>query len=147
MKVILTKDIPGSGRAGDIKEVSDGYARNFLIPKHLALPASSEILSRVQKEESEKQTKIAKEQERFVQLKKKLENKIIKLKAKANKTNLFAAVHEVQIAKAINDTTGAEIGPDIIFIKKPIKSLGEHEVEIRFAKDHIASVKLVIESE
>ncbi len=145
MKVILTKDVAGLGRSGDIKEVSDGHARNFLIPKHLALPATSEVLNKIQKEEFEHQQKIAREQDRSLSLKNKLENKIFTIKAKANKNSLFAAVHEDQIAKAINDKTGAEISPSLIVLKKPVKTLGIHEVEIRFAKNLSASVKLNVE--
>ena len=92
MKVLLTKDVSGLGRAGDVKEVSDGHARNFLIPKHLALPATSEILRQVQKEEGEKQAKLAREQERFLAFKKKVEGRAVLLKGKAQGQNLFAAI-------------------------------------------------------
>ena len=157
MKVILTKDVTGLGRAGDIKEVSDGHARNFLIPKHLALPATTESLLRIQKEESEHQAKVLKDQERFLDLKKKLENKTFTIKVKATpprpngqvgagKKNLFAAVHEAEIAKVITDKAGAEISPKMIEIKLPIKALGLHEVEVRFAKNLTARVKLIVES-
>src|SRR5258708_6049100 len=102
MKVILTKDVAGLGRSGDIKTVSDGHARNFLIPKHLALPATTEVLARVQKEEAEHQAKVKKDIERFQFLKTKLESKTITIKAPAAKNNLFAAIRENGIAKAIN---------------------------------------------
>jgi large subunit ribosomal protein L9 len=145
MKVIFTKDVPGVGRAGDVKEVSDGYARNFLIPRHFGLPATSEILNKVQKEESEKQAKVAKDQERFIQLKNKFQNKNFTIKAKANKNSLFAAIHEKDIAKVINEKTGAEISPDIIHLKAPVKTLGTHQIELRFAKDLSAMVLLNVE--
>ncbi|HEX9504305.1 MAG TPA: 50S ribosomal protein L9 [Patescibacteria group bacterium] len=146
MKIILTKDVSGLGRAGDVKDVSDGHARNFLIPKHLGLPATSEALIRIQKEESERQAKVRKNQEKFLDLKKNLENKTFTVKAKANKKNLFAAVHEAEIAKAITDKSGAEISPEMIRIKLPVKALGIHEIEVRFAPNLIALVKLNIES-
>ncbi len=142
MKVILTKDIPGSGRAGDIKEVSDGHARNFLIPRHLALPATAEMLMRIQKEESEHQAKVAKEYERLLQLKNRLHNKVVTMKGKADKNHLFAAIHEKEIALAMTQTLGAEISPDLIKLKQPVKTLGNHEIEVKFAKDLSAVVKL-----
>ena len=91
MKVILTKDVAGLGRAGDVKEVSDGYARNFLLLKHQALPATVQSLGKLQKEQQEKQAKIAKEVERARALKNKLDGKTLTLKGKANGENLFAA--------------------------------------------------------
>jgi large subunit ribosomal protein L9 len=146
MRVILTKDVAGIGRAGDVKEVSDGHARNFLIPRHLALPATTEALTKIQKEEGEHQAKVAKEKERFIQLKNKLENKSVTLRAQASKNHLFAAIHEKEIAKAIFEKLGVEVSPDIIKLKNQVKSLGQHEVEIRFAKDMSAVVRLNVES-
>ncbi len=146
MKVILTKDVPGLGRAGDVKNVSDGHARNFLIPKRLVLPATTEVLTKVQKEEAEHQAKVSKENERFIQLKNKLDNKLVTIKANSSKNHLFAAIHEEEIAKAITEKTGIEINKELIKLKVPVKSLGEHEIEIRFAKNMSAMVKLNVES-
>jgi large subunit ribosomal protein L9 len=133
MKILLTKDVQGLGRAGDVKEVSDGYARNFLLPRHFGLPATSSVLAKVQKEEQEHQAKVAKQQEVFEQLKQRLVTKTFTIKAKAEKNTLFAAVKESQIAAAIKDKLTLEISPDQIIIKSPIKTLGKHEAEIRFA--------------
>lgn len=146
MKVILVKDVPGLGRAGDVKNVSDGHARNFLIPRRLVLPASTEALTKIQKEEAEHQSKVAKEHERFIQLKNKLENKTITIKAKASKNHLFASVHELEIAQAITEKLGVEVSPVLIKLKEPVKSLGQHEVEILFAKDMSAMVRLNVET-
>lgn len=147
MNVLLTKDVPGLGRAGDVKNVSDGHARNFLIPKHLALPATRSLLAKTQKEEAEKQAKIAREQERMLQLKKKLEGKTFVIKAKVQGKNLFAAIHEDQIAQLISEKTGVVISPTLINLSKPLKSLGLHEVEVRFAPGVAALVRLNIESQ
>ena len=146
MKIILTKDVAGTGRAGDVKEVSDGHARNFLIPKHLALPATSSALAQIQKEQQERQAKVARLQEKFVALKNKIENKTFIIKAKAQKQNLFAAVSKVQIAQAINDKLNLELNPDQIKLSDPIKSLGLHDVEIQFAQNLSSKVKLSVEN-
>ncbi len=146
MKVILTKDVPGIGRAGDVKQVSDGYARNFLLPKRLALPATVEMLAKIQKEEAEHQAKVSKEHERFLKFKNKIHNKAIVIKAKANKNSLFAAIREKEIAQKINDSLGVEVSSELIFLKNPVKNLGSHDIEIRFAKDAVAVVKLNVES-
>lgn len=144
MKVLLTKDVPNLGRSGEIKEVSDGHARNFLIPKHLALPATSQVLQKIQKEEQEKQAKIFKDLERFQNIKNKLEGKTFTIKAKSEKQNLFAAVHEKEIAQAINEKAGTEISPELIKIQSPIKTLGEHQVEIVFNSEIRTKIKLVV---
>ena len=146
MKVILTKDVPSLGRAGDLKEVSDGHARNFLIPKHLALPATSEVLSKIQKEEQEKQAKLVREVEKFLKIKNKLSGKTITIKAKANKSILFAGLHEKDLAAAIGENLGIEISPNAIILPAAIKSIGVHEIKIRFAKNAEAVVKLKVES-
>lgn len=146
MKILLTKDVSGLGRAGDVKEVTEGYARNFLIPKHLALPATTSMLTKIQKEEQERQAKISKQQQVLKQLKEKLINKVFTIKAKSSKEHLFAAVKEAQIATAINDKLNLDIRPDQIVIKTPLKSLGLHEAEIRFAESAKAMVRLNVEA-
>jgi large subunit ribosomal protein L9 len=146
MKVLLTKDVPGLGRAGEVKEVSDGHARNFLIPKHLALPATQTVLAQVQKEEQERQAKVAKQQEILEQLKQKLASKTFTIKAKAEKNTLFAAIHPDQIARAINEKLNLEILPNQVVIATPVKTLGAHEVAIRFGEKSLIKVSLNIET-
>jgi len=146
MKVLLVKDVQGLGKSGEILEVSNGHARNFLIPKHLALPATSGVLQKVQKEEQEKQDKFSREAEKLANLKNNLENKTFVIKAKGEKQNLFAAVHEKDIAKAVNEKMGTEISPDAIKISEPIKKIGEHAIEILFSNNIKVKVKLIIES-
>src|SRR4026209_1785229 len=111
MKVLLSKDIQGLGKAGQVKEVSDGHARNFLFPKHLAMPATTAVLAQVQKEEKEKQEKIKKQEERLLKLKNKLEGKTVVIKAKSSGKNLFASLHKDQIAQALTEKLGVEISP------------------------------------
>ncbi|MEJ0021121.1 MAG: 50S ribosomal protein L9 [Candidatus Doudnabacteria bacterium] len=147
MKVILTKDVAGLGRAGDVKEVSDGHARNFLLPKHLVLPATAAALDRLQKEEQELQAKVKRQEEKFLSLKNKMESKVFTIKGRAQKQNLFAALHEDQVAKAINEKLDLGLTPDQVVIEKPIKSLGLHKVQIRFAEKLKADVKLDVVAE
>ncbi len=141
MKVILVKDVSSLGKSGDVREVSDGYARNFLMPKHLVLPATSQLLAQMQKEEQERQDKIQKLREHFLNLKRNLESKTIAIKAKADKGKLFAAVREKDIAAA----TG--LRPEQIIIKEPIKAQGSHEVEARLFEEIKAKIKLDIQAQ
>lgn len=146
MKVILTKDVSGLGRAGDIKEVSDGYFRNFLMPKHVALPATSSALQKLQKEESERQAKIQKLQDWLDAMKNKLESKVFNYKAKAEKNTLFASVHAEQIANVVNGKLNLELTPDQIILTSPIKTLGLHEVQIKFDPKTLITIKVNIEN-
>ncbi|MEO8065673.1 MAG: 50S ribosomal protein L9 [Candidatus Doudnabacteria bacterium] len=146
MKVILTKDVSGLGRAGDVKEVSDGHARNFLLPKHLVLPATISALGRVQKEESERQDKVKKHEEKLLAAKSKLENKTFIVKGKAEKQHLFAAIHENQIVAAINEKLNLDIESNQIVLEKPIKSLGLHEFHVRLGEKQLIKVKLDVEA-
>lgn len=146
MKLLLTKDVQGLGRAGDIKDVSDGHARNFLIPKGFALPATSGVLTRVQKEEKEKQDKFQREQDRVLQLKNKIAGKQFEIKGKASGSSLFAALHEKDIAQAINSKFPNSITEKQVVLDKPLKTLGEHEVGINFTKQINFKIRLTINS-
>ncbi|OGE81114.1 MAG: 50S ribosomal protein L9 [Candidatus Doudnabacteria bacterium RIFCSPLOWO2_02_FULL_48_8] len=140
MKIILTKDVPGFGRAGEIKEASDGYARNFLLRRRLALPATAELLAKVQIEEQTRQNRLKEQEESAGALKYKLEAKTFVVKAKANKDRLFAAIHEKNIAAA----TGLDAKQ--IVISEPIKTLGMHEVEAKLFENIKAKIKISVES-
>ncbi len=144
MKVLLTKDVTGLGRAGDVREVSDGHARNFLIPRHLVLPATTEVLNRVQKEEKEKQAKVTKEQEFQQQLKNKLSHKEFLIKAKASGKNLFAAVHTSDVTAAINHKFPGSVTDHQIVIDQPLKSLGIHEVTVKLNDEINFKIRLNI---
>lgn len=146
MKVILTKDVPGLGRSGDVKEVSSGHAMNYLIPKHLALPATTQALTRIQKEEQEKQEKVQRDQAKAAELKKKLEQTTITVTGKTNKQTLFAAIHEKQIAEAINKKLNTQIEPHQIIIPQAIKNLGQHTIEIKLTDTINARAKIEVQA-
>lgn len=132
MKVILLQDVAGVGRKGDIKNVSDGYAGNFLLPKKLAQIATLNAL--VVAEKWKKQT----EQDREIQ-KNILEKNInglkelkVEIKAKANeKGHLFSIIHQDEISKILKEKYHLDIPPKIIEIPKPIKDLGSHTIKAK----------------
>ena len=148
MKVLLTKDVPGLGRVNDVKEVSDGHARNFLIPRHLALPATTEVLTRVQKEEKEQQNKVQHQQEQAQNLKKNLESKTVIIQVKDSGTHkLYAAVREPIITEEINKKFHLSLTPKQVIIKQAIDTLGMHKVEIKLTETTHAQVKLEIKKQ
>lgn len=147
MKVILIKDIENLGNAGDVKEVANGYARNFLIPGGYVEVATKSAVERAEKIKIEKE-KVAKEGLKGIEeIAKKLESVSITIKAKADDSGkLYAAIKSKEIFKSLNDK-GFKISEDKIVIEKPIKELGDYEVIINL--DHGLEVRIgvVIESE
>jgi large subunit ribosomal protein L9 len=143
MKVIFIKDSPGNGKKGEIKEVSDGFAANFLIPKGFAQVASKEIQLKVAKETKEHQTKLAKENQKFMALKQDIERRIFTLQVKVgNQGQIFGGIHEKDIATAINLKMNLALLKNQIRIKVPLKQLGDYVVEINLGKNIIANAKI-----
>ena len=131
MKVILSQDVAGVGRKGEIKNVSDGYAGNFLLPKKLAQIATPNALVVAEKLKNQM------EQDREVQ-KDILEKNIkglkdlkVQIKAKANeKGHLFSIIHPDEISKILKEQYHLDIPSKIIEIEKPIKEIGEHIIKV-----------------
>ncbi|HYC79813.1 MAG TPA: 50S ribosomal protein L9 [Candidatus Binatia bacterium] len=147
MKVILTKDVSGVGRAGDIKEVSDGYARNFLIGRNLAVPATQSQMEKIQKEKKEKDEKNARLEARLQKLQKEINNKSIFFKKKTNGEKLFAGVHEQDIIDEIKAKFDVELQPKQIKIINPIKTIGNHKVELKLTDRHMATITVNVEAQ
>jgi large subunit ribosomal protein L9 len=136
VKVILLKDVGGVGRRDEVREVSDGYAFNFLIARGLAVQATSEALARHEKNVSASAAKRAADEERLAKSIRALEGKRIELTVRATeKGGLFKSIGADEIQKALGD-----IPQDAIVLQKPIKSTGEHQVTIRAsgAEAHIS---------
>jgi large subunit ribosomal protein L9 len=146
MKVILTKDVSGIGRAGDIKEVSDGYARNFLIGRGLALPATQPQVDKVNKEKREHADKLARQEAKLNELAKKIQNKPINLKKKSDNGRLFAGVREQDIINEIETQFGVELTAKQVKILNPIKTTGSHKVELKLTDRHMATVTVNVEA-
>lgn len=144
MRVILIKDVSGIGRAGDIKEVSDGYARNFLIPKRLATVAQTSQIEKITKEKREKLEKLDRELKRLEQSKSLLEAKRYEVRAKADGAKLFAAIHEDAIALEVSKRSGMDIEPARVLLDRPIKEVGDHKISIKLSDKLKATIKLTI---
>jgi len=145
MKVILTKDVPGVGRAGDIKEVSDGYARNFLIGRNLAVPATQNQVDRVHKEKREHGEKLARQDARLAELRNKVHGKTIILKKPASGSRLFAGIHEQDIITGIEQKFGIELTARQLTIPAPIKALGDHQVHLKLTPQHSATITVTVQ--
>ena len=145
MKVILLKDTPKIGKKFEIKNVSNGYAQNYLIPNKLAEIATKEAEARIALAKSlhDEKTKVTE-----VELLKKLKdfkNAVITIEEKANdKGILFAGIHNDELVSHIKKELDLDISPEHIVLKEPIKEVGEHTVEI-IVQDKKISLKVVVE--
>lgn len=151
MKVIFLKDYIQAGsaswRKGDIKEVSDGYATNFLFAKKIAEPATAQVIAKIQKEAKEHEAKKNKELERLKQLKTDIEKRLFCLKVKVgDKGQFFGSIQEKDVAKNISEKMGISLEKHQIEIGKPIKTLGEHFADIKLAPGILAKVRIQIEA-
>ncbi len=144
MQVILLKDVPKVGRKYDIKNVSDGYGRNFLIKNHLAELATKNSL-KVANDLKEKIIAVKKvEESKIDERLSKLASITIKLNRKANSDGvLFAGVNANDLAETITKQTGMVVLPECIKLIKPVKSVGEYEVDVAFG-DHKTRFKLLV---
>ncbi len=147
MKVILQKDIPNLGDAGDIKDVADGYARNYLLPRKLVIPANEsskkavDHQNRLIKIKKEKRKKISEKQMES------LEGLEIIMKVQVGEEGkLFGSVTSMDIAKKLNEQ-GLDIDKRKIVLHNPIKQEGEYEVPIKLDEGVTATVKITVEKE
>lgn len=147
MKVLLLKDVYNVGRAGDVKKVADGYARNFLIPQKMAVLATAGAMTHVEriKASAEKQRQLLNEE--MAGLAEKIQGLELLFKAKVGESGkLFGSITQQMVAEAISEKIGAEVDRHRVE-SQPLREVGEHMVKIRLTFDLIPEVKVVIENE
>jgi len=133
MKVIFLEDVKGKGKKGELKEVSDGYARNFLLPKKLAIEATADNLNTFKMQEKAKAAQNAKEKAEANENAKKLESIVVKIPAKAGSNGkLFGAVTSKEISDALAKQHGMNIEKNKIVLPENIKTYGAFDVKCKF---------------
>lgn len=147
MKVIFLKDVPRVGKRHDIKEINDGYATNFLIPRRLAILATAKAVRELELHQKEILVEREVEDNLLMKNLKDLENKIVTIYAKSDdKGHLFSAIHAKNISESMEHQHHAKIDEKFLVLPKPIKSLGEFEIPIMI-KNKRSSFKLIVEKE
>lgn len=148
MKVLFTQDVKNVGKVGELKEVAEGYARNFLIPGNLAVPATETHLRKKKEEDSAVARKAAKVESEVRTLGQKLAAVSITIKARVGDQNrLFGSVTAADLADALKKQTGHAVDKRRIELAEPIKRLGVFEVPIRLDRNISPKIKVVIEAE
>jgi len=147
MKVIFLKDVP-KGEKGEIKEVADGYARNFLLPKGLALPATHTAIKAAKIKFEEKTQRQARQHEELSRIAQELQGKELHFKAKAGaKGRLHGAITSANIADELSKLSGSEIDKKRVEMDEPLHNLGDYEIVINLGAGADAKIKVVIEEE
>ena len=145
MKVVLRKDIPNLGKAGQIKSVADGYARNYLIPKGLAAVATPGAVKQAELERKAEERREQKRQEEAEALAAKLAEQTLTFPARAGEGDrLYGSITSADIAQAIQEATGLEVDKRKILLEQPIRELGEHVVPVKLRGDITSQVKVVV---
>jgi large subunit ribosomal protein L9 len=145
VKIMLTKDVPNLGLAGDVKEVADGYGRNFLIPRHMAVLAGrgAEAEARRLREATAKRE--AKERDEAQDLADQIDNKTVVVRLKVgSEDKVFGAITNDDVATALRLQHQVDVDRRKIEIKDPLKQLGEHQVPLRLHRDVTAHINLII---
>ncbi len=146
MRVIFFQNIKGVGQIGDIKNVADGYARNFLLPKGLAKIATVDAEKQAETLKAKRELEALNRKERGLALIKKMEGMELHIKEDANdQGHLYGSVNEKMIVKALRDQKIDVMGENIN-LPEHIKSIGEHEVEIEFHPEARTKVKVIVTS-
>jgi large subunit ribosomal protein L9 len=144
MRVVFLQDVPSVARAGEVKEVADGYARNFLIPRKLALLARPQALSQLETREI---AEVGEDAE-LTALAEQLEGKEVSIKAKAGvKGKLYGSITSADIAAELKNSTGLDIDKRKIEMEEPIHHLGSYEVAIRLGKDILPKIRVSVTEE
>ena len=139
MKVLLLEDVKGSGKKGEVVNVSDGYARNFLFPQKKAVPADAKSLGELKSKEESKQFKINEDRKAAQALADKINNVEIEIvMGHGADGRLYGSVTAKDIAEQLAKRVGADIDKRKILLKDTIKAYGKHDVQIKILGDIVA---------
>ena len=148
MKVILLQDVNGLGKAYDVVNVNDGYARNFLLPRKLVEEATPKNLKQIEKYKKELAEKRAEDLESARALAKKIDEIQVKLTTKSGEGGrLFGSITSKDIAEGLLDQHGIDVDKKKFVLENPIKQTGEHQIDIKLFQGVVAKLKVVVESE
>ena len=148
MKVILLQDVKGKGKKGQMIEVSDGYARNFMLPRKLAIEATADAVNTMRMNDKATQERIAREKAEAMDTARKLRELTVVVKAKGGGAGrLFGSVTNQEIADSLKSATGIALDKRKIVISDPIKNVGTYTVTCKLGYEITAPLTVKIEEE
>ncbi len=148
MQVVLTRDVKGLGKAHEVKSVSEGYARNYLIPRGLAMPATKESLEMVAREQKHATTIAAQQHARAEAMAARLKEKPLLFKVKAGETGrLYGSITTKDVAEAIGKILGADFDKRMVDLEHPIRQIGTFLVELKLPSNVTGQVRVIVEAE
>ena len=145
MKVILQQDVKGQGKKGQMVEVAEGYARNFLLPRKLAVPATADAMNTMKLQEKARKAEEARQKAEAEAVAEKLKGAVVKLTAKAGANGkLFGAVTAKEIAEGLMTQHGIEVNKQKIVVEEPIKSFGSYQLKVKLGFEITGTVYVVV---
>ena len=145
MKVILQQDVKGQGKKGQMVEVSEGYARNFLLPRKMAVPATADAINTMNLKEKAKKAEEARQKALAEETAEKLKECMVKLTARAGAGGkLFGAVTTKEISEGLQKQFGIDIPKQKLVLEEPIKAFGNYEVKARLGFEVVATVSVSV---
>ena len=145
MKVIFNVDVRGQGKKGEMKEVSDGYARNYLLPRKLASEATADAVNAFKLREKAKAAQAARERALAEENAKRLQGIVVQIQARAGQGGrLFGAVTSQEISDALREQHGIEIEKNTIVQAEPIKQFGSFEVKARLGSEISGVINVLV---
>ena len=145
MKVIFNADVKGQGKKGELKEVSDGYARNYLLPRKIATEATTDNINTLKLKEKARQAQMAAERAQAEEYAKKLGEITVTVKAKAGAGGkLFGAITSQEISDSLKTQHGIEIEKNKIVQAEPIKSFGAYEVKCKLGYEVTGTIHVLV---
>jgi len=148
MKVVFLQDVRGQGRKDELKEVSDGYARNFLIPRKLAAEATPDVLNAMKLKEKARQAQYDKDKAQAEETAKKLDSLVVKIPAKAGQGGkLFGSITSREISECLSSQHGINIDKQKIVQSEPIKTFGSFAVKCKLGFEISGTINVVVTEE
>ncbi len=148
MKVILQQDVRGQGKKGQMVEVAEGYARNFLLPRKLAVPATADAMNTMKLQEKARKAEEARQKAEAEAVAEKLKGAVVKLTAKAGANGkLFGTITSKEISEGLLSQHGIELAKQKIVIDEPIKAFGTYELKAKLGFEISGTVYVVVAEE
>ena len=145
MKVILTQDVKGKGKKGQLVNVADGYARNYLFPQKLAVEATANNLNEMKQRKKSEEIRMAREKEEALQVSKKLEGIVVKIPARGGEGGrLFGSITSKEVAEALAEQAGINVEKNRIVQAEPIKTFGQYALKCKLGYEVTGTINVVV---